>query len=356
MEIYFITVIIIFIFSCMATYFGEKKDIKNNIQIKNNRFFIFLTVLWLVLISGLRWQVGTDYWQYSLNYQRYTYQFFNDLLTYSEPGIKFIAWFSEVFYDDYATMFFISSLITIGLFVITISKYSNMYTFSMLLFIFIGVWHGSFNGVKQYLACAILLAGHRHIISKSFVKYLLIVLLAGTFHYSALGMIILYFVPSKILKIRHIILLMFVSFAVIYSYDYIFELIENIKADSFAITQYVTREVNLLRILVNFAPLIVYFTITNKSKLSKEDLFYVNLLFINAAFALATSQSAYLARFLIYTNAFAILGIPRLINIKDKYLKFLLTMIIVILYAVFWYIDVSKTSALVNFQWIFNRN
>ena len=40
-----------------------------------------------------------------------------------------------------------------------------------MLYIFIGAWHGSFNGMRQYLAAAILFSGHRFIKERKFKEY-----------------------------------------------------------------------------------------------------------------------------------------------------------------------------------------
>ncbi|APH03459.1 EpsG family protein [Bacillus weihaiensis] len=357
MIVYIITTLLVFIFATMASYI----KITNNLEIngyysRNNRFFVLLTSLPLILVGGFRWRVGTDYWQYSINYEYYVNNFWNSLFTFEEPGLKFIAWISSIIYDDYTTMFFIASVITITLFVLTLSKYSKMFVFSILLFIFVGVWHGSFNGVKQYLACAIVFAGHRYIINKNLIKYMIVVITASMFHFSVVLMGLLYFVPRTRLNLKHIFILGLATLAIVSSYGFIFELVENFRKSSLATTPYALREVSIYRVLVAFAPLAIYFVFTKRFKLSSEELFYINLLFINAFVVLATSQSAYLARLALYTNAFTIIALPKLLNMNDKYLKFLLQMIIIILYGIFWYIDVTKSSSLVNYQWIFDKD
>ncbi|RAS79921.1 EpsG family protein [Priestia endophytica] len=355
MIVYLITIVLVFIFGYIANTLSKIKLVNNHYYREYNRFFVFLTAACLIFVSGFRWRVGTDYWDYSESYVMYKTTVWNDLFSYNEPGIKLIAWISSYICDDYATMFFITSLITLALFVSTISKYSKMFLISILLFIFIGSWHGSFNGIRQYLACAIIFSGHRYIVNRKFFKYILVVFVAGLCHFSALSMVLLYFVPRKRLNIKHLFIMGIATLAIVYSYGFIFELIESYKG-SFEANQYTQEEVSVFRILTSFAPLFLYLALTEKKKLNNEDFFYINMLFINASVVLATSQSAYLARFVIYTKVFSILGLPRLLNMKDKYLLFLMQMIIIILYSVFWYIEVSKTSNLINFQWIFERS
>lgn len=363
MNVYFVTFFLVMITSILAentsnkyiyTYNGMKKIY--------NKFFVIITSMILIIVAGLRWRIGTDYWQYTRNYYRlYREISWSQMNILDEPGIIIISKISNFIYDDPATMFFLASLLTIGLFMITISKYSNDYTFSILLFVFSGVWHGSFNIVRQYIAVAIIFAGHNYIIKKNIYKFFGVVFLASLFHISALSMLILYFIPIKKLKLKYILLLFFSVIIILYSYNYIFDilgLIENIDLHTHSYSQ---REINSLRVLIMFAPVLFYYFFINKSKLMNQDFFYINLLIVNAGVWLAVSNSAYLARFGIYTHAFICLSIPKLMNNKllnfdnaklATYLKF----ITVFLFSLFWYFEVSKSIDLNNFKWIFERN
>ena len=353
MFIYYTTIIITFITSYLAQTIRKKNRI--DCDMEYNNLFVVLTGCILILVAGFRWNVGTDYWQYSINYKKYISTLWEDVRSFREPGINIIAKVSSLIYDDYSTMFLLASLITVGLIIQTIAKNSNMFSFSVLLYIFVGIWQGSFNGVRQYLACAILFAGHKYIIQREFTKYFIFTLIASMFHQSAIVMILLYFVPVKKIKTKHLIMLMFLSVAILYSYDIIFDVLEKIKETEFRSYGYMTRNVNIMRVLIAFAPLIVYFFTTNKSQLTNKQFFYINMLFVNAAITAATSSSAYLMRFAIYTNIYLILGIPTLYNFGDRYLRFIMKFITAILFFLFWYIEVKSSPSLNNYMWIFSR-
>lgn len=320
-----------------------------------NRLFVMLTAIILICVAGLRWGVGTDYWSYANNYTGYLTNWWGALVNWNEPGIYFIAKFSSWIYNDYVSMFFLASAITIGLSVRVISKHSSMFTFSILLYIFMGSWHGGFNGVRQYLASAIIFAGHNYIIERKLIKYILVVLVASAFHTSALLMFFLYFTPLTRLKIKQLALLVVGTFLIFYSYDIIFTVFANLRGRDIGSSAYITRDVNLFRVLVSLAPLVIYFTLTSKRGLSKRNLFYINMLFVNASLLFATSNSAYLARVGIYSRIFTTLSFPILLNFRDKYLTMLIKMLIIGFYALYWYVEVSQSSNLSNFQWVFSR-
>lgn len=356
MEVYYLTILAIFFTSGLANRTGRKKQTSLiYVDVNKNNFFAFVTGVILIMVAGLRWRVGTDYYMYAIGYSKHVALSWTDLSILDEPGLKIISIVSQYIYDDYATMFFLASLITIGLIVNTIYKRGGMFSFSILLFIFIGMWTGSFNGVRQYIALAILFAGHHFIVDRNIKKYVFVVIIASLFHISAIGMIILYFVPIKKLSLKHIIILIGFTMFFLYSYGYIFEVLESIKDTELSSVSYMSNRVNPYRILVSFAPLAIYFLLTNINLLKRNDYFYINMLFINAAITLATSNSAYLMRFAIYTNSFLVLGIPKLLNFEDKLQRAFIKFIIISAYAVFWYIDVTKSSSLVQFKWIFQR-
>ena len=101
--------------------------------------------------------------------------------------------------------------------------------------------------------------------------------------------------------------------------------------------------------------LCLYLTITPKDKLSNEDNFYINMLFVNAAIYIMTMNSAFLARFAIYINIYVALGFTKIFKGIDKKEYAIIVYISLILYGVFWGYDIMITPNLRNFQWIFER-
>ena len=315
--------------------------------------FTFFTTIILVLVAGLRWGVGTDYFSYAMNYSGYSASSLTELKF--EMGIRVISVVAQYLYDDYATMFFIASLLTIGLFVFTIAKNSKMFVFSILLFIFIGSWNGTFNAVRQFLACAILFAGHRYIIEKEFFKYLLVVGIATAFHVSAVIMLPLYFIVTRKVDFKQILLLAFTVIILIFSYDYLFTVAGMLKDRTIELDSYMTSQVSIWRIAVNFAPLGLLLLRTGNDKKITDFDFYLNLLIINAALMAATMNSAYLARVGIYTSIYTTIALPKLLERFDTTTAMILKFIVISCYAIYWYIDVSSNVSLNDFTWIFER-
>lgn len=317
------------------------------------RVFVGAAALVLVGVAALRWRVGADYWQYVRNYDAYKASFFTDLRSFNEPGIKGIAWLVSLVHDEPTVFLGAASILTIALMLWTITRYSIAIGLSYLLFVFVGTWHGSFNGVRQFLACAIVLAGHRFILDRKWIKYLLVVVIAASFHFSALAMLGLYAVPNRRLRLRTVLVVMATAVAALYASDAALTLLDLVK-DDFIVTDYVMRSIHPLRVAVALLPVLLYWSPGVRTEADGE-WFYRNIAVVHAAVMLAASWSAYMARFGLYTTAFLPLLLPRLIDFPDRRLTFLVRSVVVILYSGYWYIEVSSSSALNSFRFVFYR-
>lgn len=316
---------------------------------------IILCAAVLIFVSGFRWKVGTDFGAYISSYGRYKEEWWNFIKTFDEPGIAVLAKVGSFLYDSPVILLLLAAFITVTLYIITIKKYCNLFQMGILLFIFIGSWHGSFNAMRQYLAAAIIFAGHRFIYEKKLWKYLLVVGLATCFHITALVMLPIYFIVNKRLSFKSICVIVGMVLVIRYSYDYFFAIMSFIKESDQTQYAYMLRAVNATRILVAFAPLLVALLAKNTKEMKNpETQFYIMLLVVNAGFMFGTSGSAYLARIGIYTECFGTLALPRLMNCFKSTSKKLAILIILVLYCVFWFYELNARG-LFDFQWSFGR-
>ena len=311
----------------------------------------------LIAVAALRWRVGTDYPNYMVLYPAYSTDPWQDYTLSGEPGIKIIAMAARLIHDDYATMMAIASVVTIGLSVRTLYRYSPAFAFSLFLFAVTGPWLGSFNGVRQYLACAVIFAGHRYILDRRFLRYAGVIGVAALFHISALVGILFYFLPRRRLSVLTAVTAGLAAALATEAYGRVLEIVTTIRSDAEfgGPGSYFTEELSPLRILVAVAPLIFYAVVTDKKRLSAEDHLYVHLLLVHAAVMVASSGSAYIARFGAYTGIFLCLAIPRLLPTKNKEMRALSLLAMVSLYAAFWYVETVNIPELANFRWIFDR-
>lgn len=343
-------------FSLLAQYklsYAEGAGLKPRYSLFT-KFNLFIAAAVLVLVAGLRYRVGTDYAAYASNYYDYIIEVWQSIKSLDEPVIRIIAWIGSKFYNDYASMLFLAAVVTIALSMRTIYKNTDKFLFATLLYIFLGCWTGLFNGVRQYLACAIVFAGHRFIFEKKFLKYALVVFLAFLTHKSALIMIVFYFVANRKITVMNMVILALGTVVLLYSYDYVFEIIGWAREAPLPRDTYITSSVNPLRIAVAIAPALLIPVYLKEIEINPEKTFYANWLIIHGAMMVATSRSAYLARMGIYTGIFTAIALPRILDKKSRQ-NFILETAIIVFYFAYWWYEIMTSSYLIPFRWIWER-
>lgn len=317
----------------------------------------YLCIIIMTAISGLRYQVGTDYTHYVYNYSN---RYINQSITLTnQPALAIIARISRIIYDDYSTWFVLMACITIIPAIMFIIKRNINVNMCILLFILLGCWHFSFNLVKQSAAATVLFCGYKYIKERNFRMWAVLCMIASLFHVSAIIMIPIYFLTESTINKKKVYLIVVLGIAVFLSYDKLFELIAYLKQGGGLVSIYdSTRSdsVNKLRVLVNCVPLIIYVFYRKGINISDDRefpfLFYLSL--INMVLNVAAMKSVYLYRFCCYTNIYNVLFIPHLFMHLKKDRK-IITVGSLIMYTIFWSYDLYKGSTTVVYNWIFSR-
>ena len=317
--------------------------------------FAFATAAILIAVAGLRYRVGTDYMAYYRTRVTDWKTVWDYLIHFREPGIRLLSRISTLIADDGAVLIFVCAVIITGIYSLVIYRYSPMYLVSMLIFLFLGDWTGSFNGIRQYLAAAIVFAGHRYILKRKFVPYLLTVVLAMLFHKSAIVMILPYFLYARKPDTTQFIILAAGAVLIRFSYELVMQLVELFKGTIIDWTDaYMTRDINPLRIAVGFVPVILFFTSCDRKKMDKTQEFYMNGMLFHAFAMMAGMGSAYLGRVGIHTGAMVSISYGYLFGMipKEKHRDAIMTAVLLVL-LVYWIYSLQSRS-LQNFRWIFN--
>lgn len=317
------------------------------------KIFVWIIFFILAFVAMFRYGVGTDFYAYYKN-DSWINKF--EEQNYNTPGFTLFAIICNTLFggrDGAITMG--AALVTVALFVFTIAKRSENLPISILLFVLAGCFTGMFNGIRQYLATAILFAGYHFVIDKKPFKWLLIVLLAASFHITAILMFFVYFICNLKCDWKLIIIYIAVAVILLFAYEPLFDLVGALKQDEIDMdAEYMTGSVNRLRVLVQCVPIIMMFFV-NKTKLNqdKEARFLFNICLLNGAIAIAAMNSPYLSRFWIYTSCFQILMFPKIFNKMNKNDRLLFTVLLIVFYGLFWGYEIINSSALRNFSWIF---
>ena len=318
--------------------------------------FAFVIAAMLIVVAGLRYRVGTDYMAYYRTRVEDWKTVWDYIVHFREPGIRLLSRLSVMIADDGAVLIFVCAVFITGIYCLMIYRYSPMYLVSMLLFLFLGEWTGSFNGIRQYLAAAIVFAGHRYILKRKFVPYLLTVLLATLFHKSAVVMILPYFLFARKPDATQFIILAVGALIVRFSYEIIVDLVELFKGTIIDWTDaYMTRAVNPWRIAVSFVPIVLFFSSCDRKRMNKTQELYINSLFFNAFAMVASMGSAYLGRVGIHIGAMVCIGYGYMFQLipKDKHRNAVI-LVVLLVFLAYWIYSL-QSGDLRNFRWIFER-
>ena len=356
MTIYYITFISIVSFSFLAQKFQTQGILKRKTYARTQSIWVWAAAAVLIFFAGFRYNVGSDWYAYYAN----DHQFFAENLKvdFFEPGWKIIGFIATSVVDKAGAAMFLAAFITIFLYVRTIADRSDNFVLSMI-FYFLLSWHGCFNGVRQYLAAAVLFAGHRYIYERKFWKWAVIVAIASLFHVTAIVMIFWYFVATRELDTKQVVMLLAISAILYLSYDRIFDLVSALKDKEIdSESGYASNQVSIFRIIVNWAPVLFYYIFVSKDQkehYDKELNFYMNMAFLNALLMTVSSNSAYLARVGIYTGCFVLLVWPLMLNRLNIKSRNLMTAIILLCYGAYWFYDIKSHPDLNNFRLIFEN-
>ncbi len=357
MTIYYITVSLVFVFLCIAQSNMVKSTDLNNKTVINKtattNVFLGLATAVLIFVSGFRYYVGADFGAYYKFAYNYAPNWLSALKELDEPGFPVLGAIIKLFTTDGAAFIFITAAFTMTSILAITFKYIDTYLFSALLFIFTGIWHGSFNGVRQFFAAAIICLGHRLILDKKLFKYLLCVFIAFLFHKSAIIMAVPYFMLRGKVNLRNILLLTIGSIVLLYNYEFIFSLFGGLKESEFIIEEgsYYLNQVNILRVLVCIVPAVFCLFIYMKSEKTKEKTFYLNCLILYALLSVIGMNSPYISRINIYLLVLVPLAMGKLVEFKDKNTEIIVKIGIIVLFFFFWRYDLLKSSAVYRFIW-----
>ena len=359
MLVYFTIICIIF----LLAFSLKNQDTANMLRnykgiLTTSKVKLLIIAFILIFFAGVRYNVGADYIQYALNFKDYCIQ---DLLLNGEPGIRIIARLVAKFYNDSAGMFFCMSVITIGLCVLTIARHSPYFLISILLYIFLGCWHESFNSVRQSAAAAILFYGHTFIEERKFIKWLIICFIGYLFHTSAIVFIPLYFIPyNKKINLKTVFTFVFIGIIAAVFYDKAWDLIGILQNKEYVLDVYSTNKISIFRIIVAWTPIFFYLinfrsdSILNREKCNLN--FYAFMSLLSATIILAARNSAYLGRLVIYTDVYnTLFWACMFIKFSNKNSNRQKWLLLIMFCYFLYYLNEATGQYLINYMWIFGR-
>ena len=192
MFIYLSLIVFVVFFAYLAKMKGVAKT--------ESRALLFIAFLAMVLVAGLRDQsVGTDSWSY-VRYFGWI-ESIEDFLKYGsntfEYGYWGLNWLLRHLSDQYVLLFTVLAVIVVGCYQKAIIDNSRNIPVSLFLFISMGFYTFFLNGARQGVACSICALALRFLVLRDVWRYLALIILASTFHKTALVMLPVYFLLRR---------------------------------------------------------------------------------------------------------------------------------------------------------------
>jgi hypothetical protein len=202
MEIYIITLLLLFLFSFL--------EVRCELTEKQKRIMRVILFVVLVFQVGFRWKTGTD-WSPYLNHFNNTFELSDTLISILsgfEPGYAFFVLFVKKFFDDYTVFLVAHALIYYFVIFQAFKKISPFFFVSSMIFYVTTL--GLMGSNRQLIALAICLYSLKYIIDKNTFKFFLLIGIAFLFHSTALLFSVFFFL-NKDFKQIWIVVILFLS-------------------------------------------------------------------------------------------------------------------------------------------------
>lgn len=212
MAIYLISMFLVYFFLVLS----KKDRCSNKILVK--KICISIALLIMVIIAGIRYGVGTDYFIY-------TDMFYNSdkLRIFGEYKLELVfliyCKISHLFFSK-PTILFTMVAFTIYLTVFKSAIRNNKnYELTIFLFIAFSFYVNSFNVMRQWMAIPLLFLGMDYINEKNYKKGIPILIFGFLCHYTSIIAIFIYFLCKYIKKDSTRIIIMLLAIIVYFNLD-----------------------------------------------------------------------------------------------------------------------------------------
>ncbi|MCL6572367.1 MAG: EpsG family protein [Bacillus sp. (in: Bacteria)] len=349
MTILWINLVIVLFLSLVARYFATTTISTSTIlfsPIKPNLIFTLGVLLSLVLVSGLRANIGdTFFYKHAFEVNKFNWDQIKDQ---SNLGFWLLQMVLKWFSEDPQILIFTTAAITNVLIIFNLYKYSRMFELSTYVYITGGLYLVSMNGIRQVLAAAIIFTATKFLIKGNWIKYMLVILVASTLHESALILIPIYFLVRYKAWSKVTFFLMFLAILLVIG----FEQFSSLLFSTIGNTQYGHYQnfqeggANIIRVVVYAVPLIIAYFGREKLRVIFPDSDYiVNMALTGLVFMFISTQNWIFARFSIYFTLYQIILVSWIVKLfHEKEQKFVYYGLLVFYFLFYYYESVISLA------------
>lgn len=361
MVIYFSAFIITLLFCYLANK-STKTVFKN--------LFMILSMMPFFIISAIRYNVGIDTWlNYTPTFESValygdTFEVLPFLRQKYELGFCLIVMMLAKICTNPVILFtFCSAIIMIFTF-LAIYEQSKITWLSIVIFFLSGAFLLSMNGMRNYVAMAIVLYSFKYIYNKKLFKFLFIVLIAATIHKSVLLVLILYPLYNIKINKNHIIaILLFSLFLTLFIDKIVAVLFSFTTYKDYFITEQKMVDPLYSMLVINSILLVMFLFNYKENKNDNKYNFFLKLQLLSVIICIFSFKLPMAYRIEQIIDFFQIITIPYNIyllqkknNFNKKFTIIVLSFIIVTYSAYFTKVFIlSDDNQVKNYVSIFNK-
>lgn len=340
--IYNMFLILILIFSIIGEFKIGNRKILN--------IFTIATFFMLFIFSAFRYNVGTDYKNYIQLYEMFKQNPYS--LSHIEIGYNILTYITTIFFNDYKGIFIITSFI-INFFIYKgIRNNSVNVPISLFLYISLYFYCISFNLIRQFISISLIFYSISFLKKQQIKKYYLLVLIAISFHMTAIVGLFIPRLKDIILKGKQYVFLAFITLAMAIFFNNIFQYIIIFFPKYNFYSNYTKGRIGGTFFII-VCILIISF-VYKKSLLKQNYLnnFYINMIFISVLLEGLSAINIMFSRMSSYFYIFSILLIPEILKLFDKRLRVTLYLILIIL-SIMWfnYLLLNNNAGVMPYQY-----
>lgn len=313
--------ILMIVISLGAVYFSLKAN-NNKIRL----LFYIISIIPFILVSALRFDVGTDYmYRYVPNYLSFVKGSQVDSL---EPIFSFLIKLCVLISKDYALLFSVTSILINTFIMIAIYKNSKNIIISVLIFFVGSFFFQSMNLVRQYLAMSIMVLSYNLIFEKKYIiLWIISVIIAMLIHSMSVVFIIAILLDKKVINYKVLIGLLG-AFVLLgrYIIDTLLGLTQCFNVVNISKYAHYVNAKGDLPISTIVVEVILYLFIylsyvnlkRNNIKITKETIFFVNMQTVTLFFTVLNIHIELFFRVALLFSVFQIISISYFYELNKK--------------------------------------
>lgn len=287
--------------------------------------YVTICFIQLFLISAYRYRVGADYSMYTVGFFKMVLSGFSEM-TYEDWEIGFVLLNKVIgiFSAQPAAFIMVTSLIILIGPAYLIARYSVNPFISIFLYVNMYLFYLDMNYIRQAIAMSIICFAYKFLVEKKFWRFLLIVLLAATFHLTVLYMIPVFLVCLIPVSTRsHLLYLFGLLFYYILS-DGMLSIILSKFHTEYSGSVFIEKGVYFYYcffplLLCAFMVAISYF-VKNKSRTLNV---LIHLTLMMGFWQIVMTKHALFERFSYYTMLFVVIAVPEALKaFKEELLPY----------------------------------